>query len=255
MEKIINTGALLVISDYNWLPQDIENSWITSYTDNYLILDRYHRLKESSKVKWQDNVGQNVYDIFDFIDKTYENLPEITIFCRAAFLNPKDDGTPRYDDKGKKISTGNCTEQTFKKICNNLEFTEIHDFGEESHLRYKGQLEPASKLDVDGIGFLEINNSWYVNSHPTKFFRKLNDLFDEIFDDFTHPKYVRFSPGANYLIPKKNILKFNHNFYKTMKNFIGWDVLTGEAHMFERAIYTIFTSNSKIKNKYKNNEQ
>lgn len=252
MDKIIKTDAKLVISDYNWLPEDIENSWITKYTDNYLILDRYHRFEESEKIKWQKNVGQNVYDIFDFIDSNYENLPSIMIFCRAAFLNPKDDGVPKYDENGKKLSTGNCSEETFLKLVNNKEFTEIHDFGAEAHERYKGQSKPASKLDYDGKGFLEINNSWYVNSHATKYFRKLNDLFDEIFETPSHPEYVRFSPGANYLIPKENALQYNRFFFETMKNFIGWDILTGEAHMFERATYTIFNSNNKIKNKYKN---
>ena len=67
MEKLIKTNALFVLSDYNWLPEDVENSWVTKYTDNYLILDRYHRYQESEKIKWQDNLGQNVYDIFDFI--------------------------------------------------------------------------------------------------------------------------------------------------------------------------------------------
>lgn len=253
MDKIINTGAKLIVSDYNWLPEDVENSWITKYTDNYLVLDRYHRFQESEKIKRQKNVGQNVYDIFDFIDLNYDNLPNIMIFCRAAFLNPKDDGVARYDENGKKISTGNCSEETFTKLVNNTEFTELHDFGAEAHERYNGMSQPPSKLDMDGKGFLEINNSWYVNSHRTEYFPNLNNLFDEIFEDFPHPQYVRFSPGANYLIPKENVLKYNRHFYETMKNFIGWDIITGEAHMFERASHTIFTSNNKIKDKYKNN--
>lgn len=253
MEKLIKTNALFVLSDYNWLPEEVENSWVTKYTDNYLILDKFHRLKESEKIKWQDNVGQNVYDIFDFIYKNYENLPEIAIFCRAVFLKAKDDGvTTKYDKNGKKISTGNCTEETFNKICNNTEFTEIHDFGPSAHERYYGQKQPASKLDSDGFGFLEINNSWYLLSHRPKFFGSLNELFHEIFENFEHMEYVRFSPGANYIIPKKYMLKYNKHFYEKMREFIGWDIITGEAHLFERAIYTIFTSNLKIKSKYHN---
>jgi len=252
MEKLIKTNALFVLSDYNWLPEDVENSWVTKYTDNYLILDRYHRYQESEKIKWQDNLGQNVYDIFDFIYKNYENLPEIAIFCRAAFLNPKDDGIVRYDENGKRLSTGNCTEETFNKICNNTEFTEVHDFGPPAHERYYGQSQPASKLDSDGFGFLEINNGWYLFSHRPKFFNSLNQLFDEIFENPIHTEYVRFAPGANYIIPKKDMLKYNKHFYEKMREFIGWDIITGEAHMFERALYTLFTSNFKIKSKYSN---
>lgn len=252
MEKLIKTNALFVLSDYNWLPEDIENSWITKYTNNYFILDRYHRFQESEKIKWQDNLGQNVYDIFDFIYKNYENLPETTIFCRAAFLNPKGDGVIRYDQNGKRLSTGNCSEEYFNKICNNIEFTEIHDFGSEAHKRYYGQTNPASKLDIDGYGYLEINNSWYLFSHKPKFFNTLNEFFNEVFENPPYFQYVRFSPGANYIIPKKNMLKYNKYFYQKMREFIGWDIITGEAHMVERAIYTLYMSNLKIKSKYSN---
>jgi len=37
-----------------------------------------------------------------------------------------------------------------------------------------------------------------------------------------------------------------------MRKFIGWDVITGEAHIVERALYILFTSNLKIKLKYRN---
>ena len=54
----------LVVSDYNWLPEKIEDSWVHKWTNNYLIYDRAHRFKESDKVKHQINVGQNIFDIF-----------------------------------------------------------------------------------------------------------------------------------------------------------------------------------------------
>lgn len=251
MNKIITSGALLVISDYNWLPSNLEDSWIKKYTDNYLIYDRAHRFEENSKIKHQKNVGQNVYDIFDFIYENYDNLPEIMIFCRAAFLNPKDNGTPRFNEKGEKLSNGNCSEEKFKEIANNKTFTEIHDFGYEAHLRYKNQPQPASKLDEDGFGFLEINNSWWFNSHSGKYFNNYNVFLNEIYDNPEYPEYVRFSPGANYIIPKTNIIRYSRKFYEKMREFIGWDIITGEAHLFERALYTIFTCDYKIKDKYK----
>ena len=98
----------LVVSDYNWLPENLEESWIHKLTNNYFIYDRYHRFKETDKIKHQKNVGQNIYDIFDFISTNYDNLPDVTIFCRATVFNQKDTGTPRYDENGKVISNGNC---------------------------------------------------------------------------------------------------------------------------------------------------
>ena len=61
--------TFLVVSDYNWLPENIEESWVHKLTDNYLIYDKYHRYEQSDKVKHQKNVGQNIYDMFDFIVK------------------------------------------------------------------------------------------------------------------------------------------------------------------------------------------
>lgn len=37
-----------------------------------------------------------------------------------------------------------------------------------------------------------------------------------------------------------------------MKEFIGWDIITGEAHLVERALYTLYTTDLKIKTKYNN---
>jgi len=243
--KIIKSGALLVISDYNWLPSKIEDSWVSRYTDNYLIFDRYHRFDEEERIIRQKNVGQNVYDTFDFIYRFYDQLPEIAIFCRAAFLNPKDDGIKKFNESGEKISNGNCSEEKFSLISNNTHFTEIHDYGKECHNNF------SSRLDSDGFGYLEINNSWYLSHHPSKFFSSLNDLLNHIFVDPDLPGYIRFSPGANYIIPKENMLKYNKKFYEDMREYIGWDIITGEAHLFERAMYTIFNSNYQIKEKYR----
>lgn len=248
--KSIKTN-FLVVSDYNWLPENIEDSWVHKYTNNYLIYDRYHRFKQTEKIKWQDNVGQNIYDIFHFIYNNYDNLPEATIFCRACIFYPKDTGTPRIDSNGKRISNGTCSEEYFQKVMNNNTFTEIHDFGIESHSRYFGQQLPASKFDEDGYGFLEINNSWYFHHYKGKYFNNLNLFLQDLYVNPIIPQYIRFAPGGSYIIPKKNMLKYTRNFYKKIKDYVGWDILTGEAHMLERALYTIFTCDYEVNSNYK----
>lgn len=242
----------LVVSDYNWLPENIEDSWISRYTNNYLIYDRYHRFKETDKIKWQKNVGQNIYDIFDFIYNNYDNLPEATIFCRSCIFHPKDNGTPRLDANGKRISNGTCSEEFFQKIMNNKTFTEVHDFGIESHSRYFGQPVPASKFDDDNYGFLEINNSWYFSHYQGKYFNNLNTFLQDIYVAPKITQYIRFSPGASYIVPKNNILKFNKNFYERLREILSWDVIVGEGHMLERCLYTLFSSDWEIKEHYKN---
>lgn len=236
----------LVVSDYNWLPDNLEESWVDKLSDNYLIYDRYHRFKESSKVKHQKNVGQNIYDIFDFIVDNYNNLPEATIFCRAAFLFPKDTGTPRYDSDGRKLSNGNCSEEYFLKICNNTTFTELNDFASESW-RFDGS---NNKIGPDN-SYLEHNSNWYFSLAPHKYYNNINVFFNDFYVNPPYQEYLRFSPGGCYIIPKTNILRYNVSFYEEIREILGWDIVIGEAHMIERALYTIFNNDFEIKEKYK----
>ncbi len=249
-EKHIKNN-FLVVSDYNWLPNDLSQSWVSKYSDNYLIYDRYHRFDESVNVKRQKNVGQNIYDIFDFIVGNYDNLPETTIFCRAAFIFPKDNGTPRYDENGNKLSNGNCSMEHFLKVANNTTFTELHDYGPEVH---GGGPGAWSKYGPDG-SYLEINNSWYFGLAKGKYYTHGSGTYNKFMRDmYINPKienFIRFSPGGNYIIPKTNILRYSKKFYERIKEILEWDVVVGEAHMLERALYTIFTCNWDVQDKYK----
>lgn len=235
----------LVVSDYNWLPEDLNESWVHKYSDNYLIYDRFHRYKESDKVKWQKNVGQNIYDIFDFIVTNYDNLPETIIFCRACIFNKKDDGIVRYDDKGRRISTGNCSEEYFLEICNRKTFTEIQDFTKEPW-RFNGT---SNKIGPEE-SYLELNRNWWTASAKTKYYNDIDKFFSDMYVDPPKQNYLRFSPGGNYIIPKRNILKYSKKFYEKIRSILDWDVIVGEAHMIERALYTIFTCDYEVRKEY-----
>lgn len=244
MDKLIKDN-FLVVSDYNWLPDNLEESWIHKYTDNYLIYDKFHRdiWTESTKIIKQKNVGQNHYDMFDFIISHYDNLPDTIIFCRACLFYPK--GKKWKPTPERQASTGNYNEEAFIKVCNNTTFTELHDFGPEVH---NGQ---SSKLDSDGFGYTEINNSWYFGCLPSKYYNNLNKFMADMYINPPMPQYIRFSPGGNYIIPKANILKYSKKFYERIREIMSWDIITGEIHMIERATYTIFTCNWEVKDEYK----
>ncbi len=182
--------------------------------------------------------------MFDFIVTHYDNLPDVTIFCRGSFLEPKGRPYP--------ISNGNCSEENFLKVANNEVFTEIHDYGPEVH---NGS---SSKLAEDGFGFLEYNNSWYFGPHPGKYFFNLNDFFNDVYVNPPIPEWIRFSPGGNYIIPKNLILRYSKNFYEKIRFILSWGIdedgnhiRIGEAHMIERALYTIFTCDWEVSEKYK----
>lgn len=243
-EKIIKNDTMLVISDYNWLPDNIEDSWIPKYTDNYLIYDKFHRdiWKDNPKVIKQKNIGQNIYDMFDFIITHYDNLPENSIFCRSCIFYPK--------GRQKPLTNGNCNEERFITLCNNNTFTELHDEGPDTVPKYHGY--HGSKVDEnDGTAFLEINNSWFSNHIPSKYFKNTDDFLRDVYKNPILTEYMRFSPGACYLIPKTNILKYPKKFYEEIIKLLTWDVVVCEAHILERCIYTFFTCDWELNDKYK----
>lgn len=134
-----------------------------------------NRGKSLQKIIKQKNVGQNHYDMFDFIFNNYDNLPEVTIFCRACLFFPKakwvNNGWQKWRPSPERCeSTGNFNEVDFEKVCNNTDLTELHDFGAET-------IGLTSKLDTDNHGFLEMNNNWYFGQGKSKYFRSLNDFF------------------------------------------------------------------------------
>ena len=61
-----------------------------------------------------------------------------------------------------------------------------------------------------------------------------------IFKSYKNLKYIRFCPGANYVVPKKNILKYDLVFYENLKYIINYSQLSGESHIIERALYIIW---------------
>lgn len=225
----------IIISDYGWLPENIHESWLAKANFDFKIYDKKHRLdlRKYKEVIYQKNVGQNIYDILDHIVENYYNLDDFTIFCRACIMFPK--------NRKKPLSNGNCSEQKFFKLIKNEQFTEIHDYETEK------QNGKSSFIGEDG-GYYEKNTSWYLRKHKPKYFITFNLFMNYMFSNYEKLNYIRFSPGAAYLIPKKNILFYDIKFYKIIKKFVSWDIVVGDAHIVERAMYYIF-SNTYIQRK------
>ncbi len=215
------TKNFVVVSNYN---NDI--GWVPERTDNYLIYDRGEHdvlpyTVDPKKVVKPPNVGYNIYDYLTFIIDHYERLPDRTIFTKGNVF-------PRH-----------VTKAFFDGISNNDAFTPIED------PRMHNPKMPSAFFSSDG-GFNEINNSWYLNHHPVKYFSNYNDFLKFCFKDPVIPDYVRFPPGANYIVPKENILKYPRIFYENLKIFVSHTPLPGEAHIIERALYTIWTCNFEL---------
>ena len=202
-------------------------NWIEDYTDNYLIYDKSHTLKKIGKTIRVPNVGYNIYDECHFIINNYENLPEITAFLEG---NPFD----------------HCKKETFDKLIYRKEFTAIEDY---SHIPESGW----HKKSDDG-GYMERNNSWYIRSHKKthgpevgRYLQSYNQFLDIMFEKPEHPRWIRFSPGGQYIVPRENILYYTINFYKKLISFVDYHRIPAEGHVIERVLYYIFTNKWKEK--------
>lgn len=233
MSNKITSGAFLVVTDFNHLPLDLDTSWVKEYTDDYLIYDRAHRFEESDKIQHQVNVGANIYDIFDFIVNNYEDLPEITIFCKGNVI-------PRH-----------CGFEKFETVINNTEFTTLENYI-RNHPRHSPNIYSfVDETDAYHEKPIEVNAT-VRRIHKTKYIHSYGDMLNEIFENATVGEYIRFAPGANHIIPKSDILKYNKHFYETMRNYVSWHIQPGEAYLLERALFTLYSNSFIIKEKYHN---
>jgi hypothetical protein len=217
---------LLVISNYN---HDV--SWVKNFTNDYIVYDRSDNpLPENSGVKTITcpNVGYNLYDYFTFIIKNYSDLPDFVTFCKGNIF-------PRHMSK-----------ERFADLMNNKYFTPLFDWS----YGHKPEM-PTCMFSSDGL-WSEINNGAglaHPDIHPTKYISSYNDLLRFLFRNPVIPKYITFAPGACYVVPKENILKYTPEFYGNLKFLISHCSLPGEAHLVERAMHTIWMGNFQVNTK------
>lgn len=233
MIKKIESGAKLIITDYNFLEPNLENWWVHNYTNNFLIYDKLHRFEESDTVKHQLNVGANIYDFFTFIVDNYFNLPDTMIFCKGNVV-------PRH-----------CGQEKFDLIINNTSFTTIENYVRETPKYKDGIYAFVDEHDRYHESPVEVDAT-VARIHLAKNFQTYGQLMKMIFDNPKFDRYIRFAPGANFIISKKEILRFNHEFYLLMKEYTSWHHKPGEAYILERAIPNIYENKFEINKKFKN---
>ena len=175
-------------------------SWVKKYTDSFVV---YH--------KDRVNVGYNISTMMTFIVDNYYNLPDVCVFVKDNMLER------------------HITLEEFEKVVNNKIFTPL------STLNHK-VYEPVCRY-VDGV-YHEINDSWYFNSYPSKYFKSYNEFADIM--GLSKPAYLPFATGGNYIVPKENILKHSKDFYAKLLEFCSWSQINAESHAIERALYTIW---------------
>ncbi len=219
----------LVSSNYE---NDIR--WIPQYTDNYLIYDQSERPAnvagvDPKKIIRSKHTGHNISDNIRFIIDHYDNLPEVTVFAKGNMF-------PRHS-----------TKEFFDRVVNNECFTSIEDPS------IHNPRWPLNFFSPEG-GYCEINKSFYLNgpNRPLKYFYNYNDFLVYCFKNPIIPRYTCFAPGANYILPKANILKYPKVFYENLWIFVSHCYFPGEAYIVERALRTIWTCDFEINEKMLN---
>jgi hypothetical protein len=178
-------------------------SWVEKLPhDQYIVYAKSDISNPAiANIQKRPNVGYNIDSYLTFIIDHYDNLPEITVFCKNNIV-------------GRHVSK--------EVFWDKLSF-------------------PVSVMSNDG-GYLELNNSWYTKKHPPKYFSNYNKFYNYIFDTQVMPTYLRFAPGANYVVPKENILNRSKSFYINLRSLIAYTPLACEAHYIERTLMTIWCS-------------
>ena len=182
-------------------------SYLKDYTDDVVIYDRSDKPVRDSIIV--PNLGSDISDKFRFIIDNYDNLPDVAVYTKANifdYIKPRE----------------------FEKIKNNKTFTPILSL---EHHTY----EPVCRYNSKGM-YEEINNYWYLSSHPAKYFEDIKKIFG-----MDSRGYNEFAPGSNYILPKENILKHPKELYQTLKSYLDWAVYPGDAQLIERNLYYLWS--------------
>ena len=179
-----------------------DTDWVKEYTNDFVILD-----------KEEKNVGYNIYSMMTFIIDHYDTLPDICVFVKDNILQR------------------HITKEEFEKVINNREFTPL--------LTQFHAIDGITAYYKDGI-YWERNNSWYFAEYPYKYFRSYPEFAELI--GIASPPYLPFAPGANYIVPKENILRHPKALYEKLLEFCRWSTINAESHTIERALYTIWST-------------
>jgi len=172
--------------------------------------------------------GYSIYDFMTYIIDYYDDLPNVVVFCKGNTF-------PRH-----------VSEEKFNQLVNLKCFAPIEDW--RAHDQNQPSLISGIAMWSSDGGFMELNNSWYLRHPdlPIKYFATYNDFIQYCFIEPVVPKFLRFPPGGNFVVPKGHILKYDKAFYKNLRFFVEHAQLSGEGHLLERALYTIWTCNFEV---------
>jgi hypothetical protein len=217
-----NLEAFFVISRYK---EDF--SWVKDYTDRYIVYNKGEPILNDPHIINTENIGMNLRDVCKYIYENYDNLPKLVAFLQAHIWD-------------------HCRKETFDKLIYNDHFTALEYYGPT----------PANAWEArtaDGE-FLEINNSWYISAHYNSFgmtckYSSFDQFMEKYFSNYVRPDWIRFAPGAQYIVEDWRMLHYPKSFWKSMMEEQDKNNMV-EGFMIERGIWMIFQNTLILKELY-----
>lgn len=215
----------LIVSNHS--NHDLE--WLTDLDDYGFSKDNIYiyeksgcgvdKYKHLGKVFESPNVGSNIYDYGRYIVENYSELADINILIKGNIT------WRTYTNRERFIYA--LTANWFVPIDNNPIGSGIRNY-----------YEPWGEgFYVNDCSHLEKTDRFLKNNENMKVYPKIKNIKDFLEDLFIIkkiPEYISFCPGANYVVPKQNILKYSKNFYRKMMDYTDYDPNPMESHFFER---------------------
>ena len=212
------TNTFFVISNFNTDPKQY-----LEYCEDYILYDQSTNFEikrllnnKNLKIEFVENTGHNISDYFRFFIDNYDSLPQFIMLLKGNII-------------GRHV-----TQDFFNRFYAKKQYTFLYDdrnFKENPGIAY--QL-------YDGA-FLEINNEWYKNAKPYKYFETYNDLLRFVFKNPIVPKWLIFSPGACYIVSKEQVIQYPKAFYENLKYLVSYTYFPSEAYHVERMLHVIFS--------------
>ena len=228
------TDTFFLIHNYNTVPTEL-----LEYCRDYLIMDASEdgdtrkKLDELGlKYVSVDNTGHNLTSYFHFFIDHYDELPEWIALLKGNII-------------GRHLS-----KEFFDRVYDNKWFTYLYQ-DTSMWERYKKGGDPGSIASLlSEEGYIEENNSWYMNeNHSYRYFYDMDDFYRFVYKDPVVPRHCAFSPGGCYIVNKAQILKNSKTFYRNLNTLMEYRKeynFPAEAYLVERLLPWIFTSRYEV---------
>jgi len=215
----LKSSAHFVISNFNDDPSALvkysHSSTIFDQSDDPVAAARVTNLFPNAKRVL--NPGHSLANFFGFIAENYDNLPDLIALLKSNIL----DRHVTLEFFENRILTNTYTPLFFDP-----------DFKPTAYV--------SSTLS-DGL-ILEVNNSWYVDLRKRPLVSTYNQLLQIIYKDPIIPEWVAFAPGANYVVPRAQLLLAPRSVYESLAWLTSYAFFPPEAYLVERLMHTLFTA-------------